>query len=291
MNARSLILLMVVVVAVGAAVFLSRSYFSSLEEKAQTAEAPSKLNRILVAKETLLVGTAVELKQFAWVNWPDAALRPEYVSEKSYKSSDIVGTTVRHTLVQGAPLTRGSLINAKDRSTTAAVLTPGMRAVSVSINAQTGVAGFAFAGDRVDVILTHAVSGEGKDRFPISETVLQNVRLLGLDGRGVGKAGTVKAGKTATLEVTPKMAEKLALISRLGTLTLSLRSIQDADGKPSITPVGETLTGTWGSEVSRVLPSISGEKKQDNGSIQRASDTVIVTRGSKTTEEKIERGN
>lgn len=280
MNVRSVLLLLLAVVAVGIVVVLSNNYFKGVEKQAGTKVAAKPLNRILVAKRTLNIGTTIVAKDFLWVNWPDKALRPEYITEKQYKSADLKDKIIRHTVVQGAPLTRASLVSAKDRSKTAAVITPGMRAVSVTVNAQTGISGFAFAGDRVDVILSHVVQGEGKVRFPVSETVMQNVRVLGVDTRGFGDEGKVKAAKTATLEVTPKMAEKLALVSRLGTLSLSLRSFADKNGKPSITPIGETLSRTWGADVSKVLPRMDAKKKAGN--------SIRVTRGSQTTEQKLE---
>ena len=54
-------------------------------------------------------------------------------------------------------------------------LTPGMRAITVPVSAKTGVGGFVFPGDRVDLLLTQTVSGEGNP-LQTSETILRNLR-------------------------------------------------------------------------------------------------------------------
>lgn len=279
MNARSILLLLIAFIAVVMVVVLSRNFFKGVEKQAAQKTVAKPMRKILVASKTLNIGKVAEMKDFLWVSWPEKAIRPEYITEQGFKASAVAGQVVRHTIVKGAPATRTSLISAKDKSTTAAVITPGMRAFSVPVNAQTGVAGFAYAGDRVDVILTHVFEMPGRKRFPVSETVLQNVRVLGLDGRGFGTSQTVKAAKTATLEVTPKMAEKLALITRLGTLSLSLRALQEKDGMPKMTPIGETLSGTWGADVSKVL--LRPDQRNE-----RSGDEVTVIRGSVKTVQK-----
>ncbi|WND02650.1 Flp pilus assembly protein CpaB [Temperatibacter marinus] len=273
MNKRAVLLLILALMTIIFVIYMSQSFFKGVEQKAQQKVAEVQLPRILVAKQTLNIGAVTKLKDFIWVSWPDKAVRPDHITEQGFKSKTVVGKVVRHAIVKGAPVSKASLIDSTDRSTTAAILTPGMRAMSVMVNAQTGVAGFAFAGDRVDVILTHVIENEERKRFSISETVMQNVRLLGIDERGLGAGTKVKAAKTATLEVSPKMAEKLTLAARLGTLSLSLRSLEDVSGTPSLTPVGETLSGSWGHDVSRVLQK-PDEKKKTNA--------VSVTRGSKT---------
>ena len=62
-----------------------------------------------------------------------------------------------------------------------------------------------------------------------SETILSNIRVLAIDQTVEEKNGQrVVVGKTATLELTPRQAETLALSRQLGTLSLALRSLADA---------------------------------------------------------------
>src|SRR5260370_34203127 len=118
----------------------------------------------------------------------------------------------------------------------AAVLTPGNRAITVPVTPSSGLAGFVFPGDRVDVILTLTIQ-PGKDGEKDaterrgSETVLTDIRVLATDQRADDQKREVAVATTATLEVTPRQAEAIAVGSEMGKLSLSLRSLgQDAEG-------------------------------------------------------------
>jgi pilus assembly protein CpaB len=106
-----------------------------------------------------------------------------------------------------------------------------MRAVTVPVSAQSGVAGFVFPGDRVDLVLTQTVEGGEGPALRVSETFVRNVRVLATDQRTStedeeGKK-EVKTFSTVTLEATTRIAEKIAVAQTVGQLSLSLRSIAD----------------------------------------------------------------
>ncbi len=117
----------------------------------------------------------------------------------------------------------------------AAILPPGMRAVSVGIAPETGAGGFILPNDRVDVILTQRDRAAEKvtgSEVQISETILKNIRVLAIDQNVEEKNGQrVVIGKTATLELSPGQAESLTLAQKLGSISLALRSITDANAK------------------------------------------------------------
>ena len=80
----------------------------------------------------------------------------------------------------------------------------------------------------VDVILAHEVQRTDDTRMVdrrVSETVLENVRVVALDQKTNDQNNEPKVAELATIEVTPKQAEKLALVSQMGTLSLVLRSL------------------------------------------------------------------
>ena len=146
--------------------------------------------------------------------------------------SKLLGTVVRYPVTAGQPMTRGAIVGPKDRGFLAAALGPGMRAVTVPVNATTGVAGFIFPGDRVDIVLTQEVAGGGEGpALKVSETIVRNVRVLATDQRtdSKGEDGKteVKTFSNVTLEATPRIAEKIAVAQSIGSLSLSLRSIAD----------------------------------------------------------------
>ena len=144
----------------------------------------------------------------------------------------LLGTVVRYQITAGQPVTRGSLVGPQDRGFLAAALGPGMRAITVPVNASSGVAGFVFPGDHVDLVLTQQVQGGGDGpALKVSETIVRNVRVLATDQRITDKDDDgkteVKTFSNVTLEVTPRIAEKIAVAQSIGTLSLSLRSIAD----------------------------------------------------------------
>jgi pilus assembly protein CpaB len=114
----------------------------------------------------------------------------------------------------------------------AAVLQPGTRAVSVPISATSAVSGFIYAGDRVDLLLTHVLSGEKNGQHTATETVLRNARVIAMDQRlDFSPGDKPDVGKTATLELTPKQSEIVTLAVKMGEVSLALRSLQDPEEK------------------------------------------------------------
>ena len=110
-----------------------------------------------------------------------------------------------------------------------------MRAVTVPVSASTSVAGFVFPGDHVDLVLTQTVTGGGDGPpLKVSETIIRNVRVLATDQRFTEKDDdgktAIKTFSNVTIEVTPRIAEKVAVAQSLGQLSLSLRSLSDNSG-------------------------------------------------------------
>ncbi len=162
--------------------------------------------------------------------------------------SDIVGAVARRRILMNEPISPDALINRGDRSVGSAVVSPGMRAISIKISADTGAGGFIAPGDYVDVLLSigHEIKVMGPDGKAEStegravtlpdgdslvkfttETVMRNVKVLAID-QSLARdedSGPADVGKTATLEVSPRDAEKLLTAGQLGSLTLVLRSM------------------------------------------------------------------
>jgi len=139
---------------------------------------------------------------------------------------------VKNPITAGQPVTTGSLVAPGDRGFLAAALGPGMRAVTIPVSSRTGVAGFVFPGDHVDLLLTQTVRGEGESQpLRATETILKNLRVLATDQstdqETVDGHTRVKGFSLVTVEVSPKIAEELAVSESVGTISLSLRSIAD----------------------------------------------------------------
>lgn len=233
MNKRKLMLMAGALVFALVCASLARSLFGGGATPAANAATPlqSSGTEVLVATRTLPIGTIVTPDAFRYQPWPDDLIDKAYFIKGKADQQSLVGTVVRYPVTAGQPVTQGTLVKPGDRGFLAAALSQGMRAVTLAISAQNGVAGFVFPGDRVDLLLTQAVTG-GSDGAKASETIVRNLRVLATDQRT--DKTTDSDGKTqvatfsnVTIEATPKIAEKLAVAQTLGTLSLALRPIAD----------------------------------------------------------------
>lgn len=238
MDAKKLLLLIVALVMAGISAFMARGLFGG-ESQARAdvvASEPALIPsgpEVLVAVRPMPVGTIVGPESFRFQRWPSDLVGKNYFVKGETDIATLNGTVVRYALTAGTPLTQGSLVKPGDRGFLAAALGPGMRAVTVSVSAQSGVAGFVFPGDRIDLVLTQEVPGGG-DGPPLkaAETIIRNIRVLATDQRtdkhvdDDGKT-VVAQFSNVTLEATPRIAEKIAVAQAIGQLSLSLRSIAD----------------------------------------------------------------
>jgi pilus assembly protein CpaB len=222
------------VIAVITAVMAKNMFVGAGATQAQAAPAVPLGPKILVARKALPVGTIIDQEALTFQAWPKEMMQNAYYTEGGPDAdmSKLLGTVVRNAITAGQPVTRGSLVGPNDRGFLAAALGPGMRAVTVPVSVTSGVAGFVFPGDRVDMVLTQQVAGGG-DGPPlrVSETIVRNLRVLATDQRTDGKdeegKSVAKVFSSVTLEATPRLAEKIAVAQSLGSLSLSLRSIAD----------------------------------------------------------------
>lgn len=233
MNGKKIILLVgALVIAVVTAIMAKNMFSGSGANQAQAAPVVPAGPKVLIARKPLPVGTIIEAEDLIFQAWPKELLDGTYYTEQEEDSDPtaLYGTVVRNAIAAGQPITRGSLVGPNDRGFLAAALGPGMRAVTLPVSGTSGVAGFVFPGDRVDLVLTQSVTGQGP-ALQASETIIRNLRVLATDQRIDQKNAdgqvVVKSFSSVTVEVTPKIAEKLAVAQTLGSLSLALRSIAD----------------------------------------------------------------
>jgi pilus assembly protein CpaB len=188
--------------------------------------------KVLVSQRALPVGTIITADAVAFQPWPKDLVQDAYFLQDKTDMAKLLGTVVKNPITAGQPVTTGSLVAPGDRGFLAAALGPGMRAVTIPVSSRTGVAGFVFPGDHVDLLLTQTVKGEGETQpLRATETILKNLRVLATDQstdqETVDGHTRVKGFSLVTVEATPKIAEELAVAEALGTISLSLRSIAD----------------------------------------------------------------
>jgi pilus assembly protein CpaB len=294
------------VIAVITAVMAKNMFAGASAPQAAAAPAVPVGPKILVARKALQAGTIIDAESFTYQPWPKELMQSAYYLEGAADGDPkkLLGQVVRYPITAGQPVTRGSIVGPQDRGFLAAALGPGMRAITVPVNASAGVAGFVFPGDHVDLVLTQSVSGGG-DGSPlkVSETIVRNIRVLATDQRVTDKNDDgkieVKTFANVTLEVTPRIAEKVAVAQSIGTLTLSLRSIADnsaeleravaagdvkvpANADPTQEkqmllafanrPVDSSTTFSTGGDVSRFQRrTVPGKERPANGSAAGAA--------------------
>ena len=281
MKPTRIILLLVALVAGGLAAFLvTRGGRPAPQQVVQTELVQEAKTQILVAKNPIGVGERLSAAGLEWQDWPEGAVRPEYVTISAMPDApvDLTGAVARFEFFPGEPIREAKLVRA-DQGYLSAVLAEGMRGVSVGVSAVSSAGGFVVPNDHVDVLLTTQT-----DAGQQSEVILSNVRVLAIGAR-LGEMGatggqedpnapaptpvTFDSSTIATLELSPAQAETLINASTLGQLTLALRSVVDFNA------VGETPNSNqtvrlirFGKEQSIVAganPELAGHQPMTSG--------------------------
>ena len=275
MDKKKLMLLLgALVIAIGTAL-AARSLFAgaSAPQAQATAQQVPQGPKVLVAQRALPAGTIITADSIGFQQWPKDMVQDAYFVEGEADMSKLLGTVVRFPVTAGQPVTQGALVKPGDRGFLAAALGAGMRAITISTSAKSGVAGFVFPGDHIDLMLTQTVRGTGDESQTLkaTETFLRNLRVLATDqsteSEVVDGKTVVHEFRTVTLEVTPRIAEKIQVAETIGTLSLSLRSIADNQ-----------------SELERLVAS--GQVKVPTGSSKMEEDRILTAAMNRPDESK-----
>ena len=220
---------------------------------------------IAVASRALPAGTELKTSDVKWKTVPeDSVFEGSIQRDKSKKAEEQVKGRLRRDVAIGEPILASALTVSGKGNVLAATMEAGMRATAIRVSAESMVGGFINPGDRVDVILSYKVNLSGREADQAgnlvdqhaTETVLENVRVLAIDQVARKEDDKAKVGRTVTLEVNRAGAEKLALATEMGELSLSLRPI----GDNSVSSDGKS-TPTTDLDVSTILKEI----KQNTG--------------------------
>ena len=240
MSPIRLIILIGAAVAAIAAAFLVRNLAQApapvIQTEQQTVIETQEISetKVLVARRDLETGDFVTVDDLEWADWPEKSIVLGYRTEADSPNAieELAGSVVRVPIFENEPVLPRKLVKKGDTGTMAALIEPGMRAMSVEISTESASGGFILPNDRVDVILTHQVtlqSGGDMVERTATDTILQNVRVLAIDQIYLteDEGGASQVGNTATLEVNSKEAELIALSQRKGAISLSLRPWSD----------------------------------------------------------------
>jgi pilus assembly protein CpaB len=228
----------------------------------ENTPAPALTIGYFVAAHPLPAGTLAREEDFAVRSVPSGRVPSGAILDTPDARIGLRGSLVRKYLDTGSPVTSQDVLRPRDRGFLASVLAPGSRAISINVDAESGVSGLIWPGDHVDVVLTHVIEKADLAHRTLSETVLHNVRIL-----AINQEGPANKERTVSLELAPEQVKKITVAKYLGTLSLAMRAA-----------VGDTAdTGTMSS--CDVSPEIA---RQD--AIAGARAAVVIHAGGKTTE-------
>ena len=236
--------------------------------------------QVLAASAALPAGTLLREQDVVWetVNHtePDQIVRSATDADAK---GGVYGAALRRPLGPGEPIHRNAVVKPGDREFLQVVLPPESRAIAIPVSTGGAGTGLVSPGDRVDVILTQNFLKDGGGelvrtpltRRSVSETIAQNVRVLAIDApntKPAAGAGPGNFGRTVTLEVTPRQAERINVAVELGKLTLTLRNLSTA------TAPSQPVEPTWAGDVSPALFGAAQEKP-----IALTPKPIVVLRG------------
>jgi pilus assembly protein CpaB len=272
-------IIMVLVLATVALGFLAYNAMlpQRVEPVAQAAPAAPVAMGYLVAARPLRVGTLAHEEDFK-------AARPSSapgnaIPDTPKARAELRGAMVRNYLNEDQLVTLDDVLRPRDRGFIASVLDPDKRAISIKVDPESGVSGLIWPGDFVDVVLTQANDKADSGHRSLSETVLQNVRIIAIDqeiaeGAPSDNAAAGKATQTVSLEVTPEEVKRIAVAKELGRLSLAIRSAKsEQDSVDSGTMFG-----------CHVSPEIARQS-----AVASKATTVVVYAGDKSKEFSVQK--
>lgn len=270
MNRSRLLMIGIAALLLGAVV--SSLVYRSLQDRANPNGPPSE--DVVLANDDLQVGTKISDRDLKVVHLPSADLPPGRFHQKS----KIVGRGVILPIAKGEFILPTKLAGENAGSGLAALIPPGMRAISVRVNDTTSVAGFVLPGTRVDVLLTGNPGGSNTQQ---TTTVLENVTVIATGQKLERSLGTdAQTASVITLLVSPDDAAKLTLACTQGQIQLVLRNPLDTQDEKT------TVSSNSLYNVSPPKSVVHAKAKRAVAPVAVPPYTIEVYKGDKKEEDK-----
>jgi len=233
---QTLIALGVAIVLGLIAVLLANTYLTGRERQIAAGQ-PQGMVTVAVASLPLSYGTDVTPDKVKFVQYPASSLPPGSFRSLAELLPEGKRRVALRTIQVNQPLLAADLTGEGQAASIAALLPDGMRAATVRINDVSGVAGFVKPNDTVDVLITRSPIGNDGSGAQVTDVLLQNIRVIAMDQNAANPDGTPVVSRTATLELTPIDAQKVALGQQLGQLSLVLRKPGEEQNIPKVETV------------------------------------------------------
>jgi pilus assembly protein CpaB len=233
MNIARIVVLTIALAAGGVAAYLASGSDSKPPAPTEPAAQLQTVD-VLVAKSDIGLGQTLTANDMIWQSWPSSTTSSTFIrrNDRPDATKQIAGSIARAPFIAGEPIREAKLVRADGSGFMAAILPTGYRAVSTEISPETGAGGFILPNDRVDVLLTRREKNPNPvlPEIVVAQIVLANIRVLAIDQAPKEKEGANNVvGRTVTLELKPEQTATLAASRQAGTLSLSVRSIADAN--------------------------------------------------------------
>ena len=242
MSRQSIIALGVAVVLGLVAVYLANTFLLASEE----SQRRGGTTQVAVAAVPLGYGMELTPDKIRFAEFPNTSIPPGAFTAMPDLLPPGQKRVALLPIAVNEPILSGKVTGPGQNASIAALLPDGMRAATVRINDVSGVAGFIQPNDTVDVLITRQ---SGQNQQQITDMLLQNTRVLAIDQKAQNPDGSPVVARTATLEVDPLQAQKLALAQEIGSLSLVLRKPGEEQNSPFVETVSldDLRSGVYGS--------------------------------------------
>jgi pilus assembly protein CpaB len=230
---------------------------------------------VVVASETIPIGTTIEPSKVKVVGWPSDALPEGAIADPALAS----GHVARLTIEKNQPVTQGQFVD-QAAGLLPLLITEGMRGMSVKVDNVTGVSGFITPNSRVDVLIAATPESGGEKNEMRSKIVLQDIKVLATGMSIEQRDNKPVEVPTVTLLVSPQDAEKLTLATREGPVQLALRNYRDEE---TVTTPGASLPALFGKLEAPKPPEVKAVARHERA----PGYTVEVWLGDKVTRQAI----
>ena len=278
-----ILMALAVTIAGATAMLVSRLVDRPAPVAVAVAPAAPPPEEVLVAAADIAPGSILKDSDLRFAPWPSEGLDERLVrkSVSPDAMADFIGSVARRPILAGEPLRALTVVKKGEGGVLAAILSPGMRAVSVPVTPTSDVAGFVQPEDRVDVLLIEDMKAAENEGQPLhgdfqrqtTQVVLSDVRVLAVDDRLARSDSQSQQqqqqtansnGRSVTFELSPKDAETLLTAQKMGEITLSLRSLARAETDETPASVAGYTTDI---EVSRSLQVEAGQSLRSGGAV------------------------
>ncbi|EYD76709.1 pilus assembly protein [Rubellimicrobium mesophilum DSM 19309] len=218
MRVSSILIVLIGFGVAGGSVYAARDYLEMQAKAGRDGQMATVA--VLVAARDIALGQTIEPHMITTQDWPVDSVPPGVFTDSAMLLPD-PGEQPRRAMraiAQGELLTANRVSDWGEKVTIAQTLAEGTRAMAISVDAQTAVGGFVTPGDFVDIVLTQ---GGGEELRAV--TILQNIRIIGVDQDASEQTDAPSVARTVTVEVTPDQGQRVALAQQAGKLSLSLR--------------------------------------------------------------------